>query len=124
MKFTCRVLLLLLVISLVSTKVDAASRGTKKIYIGIGLMVFGVAVTADAVQKSLCFFGDCPSHDVQAVAGLGMVGVGTVLLIMGLREHGRAESSEFKESLRTGPELLIGAGPIPHGFAGGVTLRW
>lgn len=124
MKFTCRVLLFLFVVLLLSQDVDAAPAGRTKIFIGLGLIGGGGVIAANGIQESICFFRDCPSHDAEIIAGLGMVGVGTVLFIMGLRERGRAGKSEFEESLKTRPELLFGAAPTRHGFAAGVTFRW
>jgi hypothetical protein len=99
-----------------SARSEAAN--TTKIIIGAGLMAGGTALTVHGVR--FCW-SDCSGQTTEVIAGLAMFGVGTFLVIKGAREHHLNLNAKPELARRA---ILIGAGPIKHGVAGGVQVRW
>lgn len=95
-----------------------------KIYTGIGLLGGGLLLSA--VSFGQCFLEECGAFEAGFFIGIGMVGVGTTLLIWGIvqRNSGSHESG-FLEAQRSSPvEFYYGVAPVKRGAAGQIILRW
>jgi hypothetical protein len=103
-----------------STTVSAISH--TKVWIGTGLITAGIVLSAQAAND-FCLGPGCDGGEGEVIAGVVMVGVGTVLLVMGLLDDGNANAS--KKQLRTYSQpVVVGFGPVKNGWAGAVRIRW
>jgi hypothetical protein len=117
-----KILTVLCFIFVVSSYLAADSPGKTKIIVGSVLLGGGAILTVDGANN-FCF-GDYPGRDAELIAGVAMVGAGTVCLIWGLLDRAKGKKSNARVENQEGHRFLVGVAPLKNGVAGSVIFRW
>jgi hypothetical protein len=104
-----------------SDQSEAMNKKTKYI-VGASMMAVGTVLSIGAVQD-FDVFSTSSADEVKLGMGLGLIGAGTVFLVLGAIDKGELnQDSDVLREKRL--QTIIGVAPTRGGICGSVNFRW